>query len=394
MEPKSHTIRNIIIISTLVLVIVAAWYASQPELPVVTIATADTGTVESIVANTRAGTVKACRRARLAPATGGQIKDLPVHIGSLVKKGDILFEIWNEDLRARLVLANQESRAVKAGAKEQCVTAEVSEHEAERLTKLLRQKLSSEEAADRAVGEARARRAGCMAALENVKVSDAKRDVIQVDLDRTIMRAPFDGIVAEVNGEVGEFVTPSPIGIATLPVVDLIDNTCLYVTAPIDEVDAPAIRAGMETRITLDAFKQHHFPGKVRRVAPYVQDIAKQARTVDIEVDFSNVVGTHNLLPGYSADTEVILAIRENVVRIPSEAIFDVDHVLVYRPDSQTLENKQIKSGASNWVVTEILSGLAPGDKVVTSAKREGLADGTAVIAEMASDSIAGKRKE
>ena len=60
-----------------------------------------------------------------------------------------------------------------------------------------------------------------------------------------MLTAPFDGVVAEVNAELGEYVTPSPPGIPTPPAVDLIDDRCLYVTAPIDEVDAPEIRTGM-----------------------------------------------------------------------------------------------------------------------------------------------------
>ena len=74
-------------------------------------------------------------------------------------------------------------------------------------------------------------------------------------LDKTRLTAPFGGTVAEINGELGEFVTPSPIGVPTPPAVDLIDTTSLYVSAPIDEVDAPDIRADMAAHISLDAFR-------------------------------------------------------------------------------------------------------------------------------------------
>ena len=73
--------------------------------------------------------------------------------------------------------------------------------------------------------------------------------------------------IAEVNGELGEYVTPSPVGIPTPPAIDLIDTQCLYISAPIDEVDAPEIRAGMAARISLDAFSKQFFHGHVRRVA-------------------------------------------------------------------------------------------------------------------------------
>ena len=383
MEKQHHPVRIIIIISIIVLLAVAGWYFSRPKPPLVNIGRVDQGKVEAIVANTRAGTVKACRRAKLSPpALGGQIERLPVREGSEVKKNDVLFEIWNDDLRAQLALAKQQALATKASARERCVNADVAEREAQRQTKLLKQKLTSEENADQAHGRALAARAACIAANESTKVSEEQVNVVQVNLDRTIIRAPFDGIVAQVNGEIGEFVTPQPIGVATPPAIDLIDNSCLYVTAPIDEVDAPQIKTGMQTRITLDAFKNFPFPGKVRRIAPYVLDIEKQARTVDIEVDFANMIGPQSLMPGYSADVEVILNVKESVTRVPTEAIFDNDHVLVYHSDSGTLEDRQIKKGISNWVYTEVLSGLKANDKVVTSAKREGLVDGVAVRVE------------
>ena len=77
----------------------------------------------------------------------------------------------------------------------------------------------------------------------------------QVLLEETYLRAPFAGIVAEINGEIGEYVTPSPPGVATPPAVDLIDYSCLYVTAPIDEVDAGDLHTGLPARVSLDAFR-------------------------------------------------------------------------------------------------------------------------------------------
>jgi HlyD family secretion protein len=376
-----HMKKSKIIILAIAVAIVASliWYFTRPNPLAVTVSTVETGKVESVVANTRAGTIKACRRARLAPATGGQIDKLPVTEGQKVEAQQVLVEMWNEDLQAQLLLAKQEAVAAKARAKETCVRADVAQREANRQEKLAKQKLASEEDVDRAAGNAQATRAACVAANDSSKVAEAQINVIQVALNRTILRAPFAGIIAEVNGEVGEFVTPSPVGIPTLPAVDLIDNTCIFVAAPIDEVDVPAIKPGMPTRITLDAFKQHPFPGKVRRVAPYVQDIETQARTVDIEVDFDHVIGEQNLMPGYSADVEIILDVKTDTLRIPTEAVLEGNEVYVVNPEDNTLEKRKITTGLSNWIHTEVLSGLAQNETIVTSALLEGLTDGLEV---------------
>ncbi|MCK5092694.1 MAG: biotin/lipoyl-binding protein, partial [Gammaproteobacteria bacterium] len=123
-------------IGILLLAAVAIWYVSRPKPVRVVLKVVEKGRVESTVTNTRAGTVQACRRARLSPATGGQIAKLPVHEGDRVKAGQILLEIWNEDLAAQLHHAQRQAEASRARADEACVTAEVAEHEAERLTKL------------------------------------------------------------------------------------------------------------------------------------------------------------------------------------------------------------------------------------------------------------------
>src|SRR5690606_24405190 len=111
----------------------------------------------------------------------------------------------------------------------------LAEREAQRQRELLDEGASSGERVDRADSEARAARAAERAAAAAAVVSQRQIDVVDAQIERTIVRAPFAGIVAEVNGEVGEFATPSPVGIPTPPAVDLIDDGAPYVTAPIDE---------------------------------------------------------------------------------------------------------------------------------------------------------------
>jgi len=372
--------RRIVIAAAVIAAIAAlAWWITRPKPVEVIVKSIDRGTVEQTVANTRAGTVKACRRAGLAPGTGGQIARLPVHEGDRVRAGQVLLELWNDDLAAQLRLAENEAEATRAKAEEACVSADVAQRESARQKKLLAQRLTSEEAADRAEGQALASQAACRAARSTITVGDAKVQVAEAALERTRLRAPFDGTVAEVNGELGEFTTPSPVGIPTLPAVDLVDISCLYVLAPIDEVDSPQVRTGMTARITLDAYSGRSFDGHVRRVAPYVLDLEKQARTVDIEIEFAAPGELLNLLPGYSADAEVIVTTRDDVVRAPSEAILEGNRVYVFNKTEGALEVRKIKSGISNWVFTEVREGLAPGDRVVTSVDREGVADGALV---------------
>jgi HlyD family secretion protein len=356
----------------------AALWLGRPEPIPVEVVEVGRGTVAETVTNTRAGTVKACQRAKLAPPAGGQIARLPVKKGDRVAAGQVLLELWNDDIRAQLAVTERDAAAARARREEACVSAKVARRESNRLASLVERKLVSTELAERAEGEADAREAACRASAEQVRVSEARIDAARATLERTLLRAPFAGTVAEINGEIGEFVTPSPVGIPTPPAVDVVDTSCIYITAPIDEVDAPRVREGMPARVTLDAFRDRSFKAHVRRVAPYVIDTEKQARTVEVEAEIDEL-GDALLLPGYSADVEVILAERADVLRVPTRALIEGKRVYVL--EDGTVRSRDVTTGIGNWEYAEVTAGIDAGAQVVVSIDREGLADGVPAVA-------------
>ncbi len=354
-------------------------YLTREQPIKVTVQTVERGLVEATVSNTRAGTVKARKRADLTPPIGGQIATLNVRKADKVKAGQVLLTLWNKDLEAENRLAESEVTAAEATLKEACLLADLAERQARRQKDLIKTRATSAANLDEAISEAQAKRAGCVAATARRAVSIARVEAAKATLERTVLTAPFDGIVAEVNGEIGEYLTPSPPGIATLPAVDLINMDSLYVAAPIDEIDAAQIRVGMAVRISLDAFPKRYFPGRVHSISPYVLEIAKQARTVEIEADFAPHSAPDNLLAGYSADVEIIIDTRADTVRVPSEALMADGTVYLFDPASHRISKKKITAGLANWKFTEISAGLAPGEQVVTSIDRKGLKDGALV---------------
>ncbi len=354
----------------------AIWYTGRPKPVRVVVMPVERGLVEQTVANTRAGTVKACRRAKLSPSAGGQIATLSVQEGDQVKAGTLLLELWNKDLKAEIELNESETRASIARARAACLQSEVAKREADRLVRLSKTGAVSEDTVDKAVTSAKAGQADCESANATARVSEARIGVNRAMLERTRLVAPFDGVVAEVNGELNEYVTPSPVGVPTPPAVDLIDDSCFYVAAPIDEVDAPRIQFEMPARISLDAFGDRRFPGRVHRIAPYVLDVEKQARTVEVEVEFTQAEDLRQLLAGYSADVEIILDAHTDTLRIPSEAVLEGNRVFVFMPGDELLEERKIKTGMANWDWTEVIEGLKQGEQVVTSLDRKGIEDG------------------
>ena len=318
--------------------------------------------VEKTVSNTRAGTIDACRRSKMSPAAAGQISVLHVKEGDSVKEGDILLELWNKETKARVTASERSSDQA-------CIVSAKAERDASRANELYAKGLTSEEAKETAVANAESTMAACNAAVAQVEVTKAS-------LERTMLIAPFDGIVAEIEGKLGEYVTPSPVGVATKPTLDLIDNSCLYIKAPIDEIDAPDVRSGMKAKITMDAFGEEEFLATVTRVAPYVLDLERQARTVEIEATFDNP--QQYLLPGYSADVTIIIDSSEETLGLPTQAIMRGDKVYVIGDDN-VIENRQLETGLSNWEFTEVLSGLELDDRIVLSVDRTGVKDSAKV---------------
>lgn len=380
--PSSSLVRRLSIAFVIILLLAAAgWWTTRPKPIAVVFKEVGLGKVESTIANTRAGTVEACQRTKLSTTLGGRIEVLAVKEGEKVKKGQLLLKLWNDDQQAQTSLALSQVETARKHVAEACTLAANAESEARRQTDLRAKGFVSSSKEETARAEADARRAGCDAAKAEVVQGQMRVNATRVEQGRTVLYAPFAGTVAKIVGEVGEYSTPSPPGVPMPPAIDLIDETCLYIKAPMDEVDAPKILTGQPVRIRLDALPKQTFPGRVKRVAPYVSAVEKQSRTVDIEATFDQPEAADRLLVGYSADVEVILVVRDNVVRVPTSALLEGGRVLVARADG-TLEERRIRAGLANWEYTEVLEGLAAGERVVTSLEREGVKAGAHVVAD------------
>jgi HlyD family secretion protein len=374
-------VKKLIALLFLVAVAVALLsYMGKKPPPSVTLHTVSSGTVEKTVSNTRAGTVEACRRSKLSMPIGGRVSELHVDEGDRVEAGQVLLSLWNKDRKAMKAQAQAQLLASRHHAEQVCVESDNTAREARRLETLLTKKLASREATE--LGRTRAQAGGfaCQAARDEEQVAQANLEMNSALLEETYLRAPFAGVVAQINGEIGEYVTPSPPGVATPPAVDLIDYSCLYVTAPIDEVDAGELQQGQPVRVSLDAFRGESFAGTVNRIAPYVLDIEKQARTAEIDVVFDDPALRSRLLVGYSADIDIILETHDKVLRVPSEAVMENNKVYRYNRQSSTLELVAIEVGLRNWNFTEVTANLTAGDEIVLSLDVPGLAEGLEVV--------------
>ncbi|MCX0429289.1 efflux RND transporter periplasmic adaptor subunit [Aeromonas veronii] len=338
----------------------ALWWRPQPTP--IRLAEVGRGDVLVTVVNTRAGTIKSCQRAGLSLPGGGVVEQIAVKAGDRVARGDLLLTLWSDDIHADLARARAQQALGKTQREERCSEAAYYEREANRLATLLAKNLTSRTLAEQAQNLADTRRYVCQASRQQERVDEAQVAQVEARLSERRLLAPFAGVVAEVNSKLGEYMTPSPPGVAMPPVIDLIDDRCLYVSAPIDEVDAARLKVGQSARVLLDAMPGRDFAATVTRIAPYVKELEKQARTVEVEAALTALPTDVPLLIGYSADLEVEVTRATDVLRVAASSRADDGSVL--RLEGDTLVRVMPRWGVENWNWIEVAEGLAAGDRL------------------------------
>jgi HlyD family secretion protein len=335
------------------------------------------GLVEETVTNSKAGTVKVRRRANLSPQIGGQVVYLGGKEGERVKAGDLLMRLDDSELKANLALAERALQSSRANTEEACLAAQLAKRELNRNQELNKQGIVPDAILDQLANKSEVAQATCDAGKAEVKRAEAAVEVARASWSKTELRSPFDGIIVQVTAELGEYVTPSPPGVPIPPVIDILDDQSIYVEAPMDETETGKLRKGLPVRISLDPYPDQTFPGILTRVGSFIRDVEGQNRTVDIEAEFEDKDFVKKLLAGTSADIEVILNKKDNVLRIPTYSLMEGNKVLVVEGDK--LVSRKIQPGLRNWEFVEVNDGLKEGERITLSLDRVDVKEGALV---------------
>lgn len=380
---KTWLVRLLILATIALAVILLRQTVFAPEPVTVRVAQAARGRVESTVTNSQAGTVRARRRAGLSTGVAGIVMALEIERGDRVSAGQTLLRLDDRTQRSELLRAERQLDLSRARHGRACLSAERSRREWERNKELSTSDgIVSVDRLDALKTAYDLATADCQVASAEVDLATATVAVARAEHEKTVLIAPFDAIVADVAVEVGEWVTPSVPLMAAPDLIDAIDPTSLYISAPMDEVDARLLAQGQPVRATIDPYPGRAFPGRIVRIAPYVLDVEKQNRTLEVEVELDDEAFAATLLPGTSADIEVILEVKDDVLRIPSFALMPDSRVLVFEDSS--LFERRVEVGIRNWDWTEIVEGLREGEALVTNLDRSEVSAGTEAVVEEA----------
>lgn len=194
----------------------------------------------------------------------------------------------------------------------------------------------------------------------SVKMTELQLDQAEAELDKTIIAASFDGVVAAVYIREGQQLSAMTYA---NPAICLIDPGEIKLSGVIDEIDVPKVKLGQEAIITLDALPDKEVKGRVTFISP--------ASTVQTGVVFYKTTITlenpdEELKDGMSASAEIILEQHDDVLLIPNRAIQgSLEKPWVQVVTNGQIEERQISMGLTDGVYTEVLSGLEEGEEVV-----------------------------
>jgi HlyD family secretion protein len=331
---------------------------------------------------TATGTLNPVVNVQVGSQVSGNIAKLFVDFNSQVKAGQVVAQIDPALFQATVTQTEGDVASAQAAL-------ELAKINATRTQELFARKTSSQADLDQAT-------ANLHTAEANVKIKQGALDKARADLDHCTITSPIDGVVISRSVDVGQTVAAS----LQAPVIFAIANdlTKMQIDANVAEADVGVVKIDQNVDFTVDAFPMETFHGKVVQVrnAPI---------TVQNVVTYDTVIGVSNpelkLKPGMTANVSIIIAHKDDVLQIKNAALRyrppnatpapvetrktisragrpSAGHggsaqqgaqrtVYVLPPGVGRPESRQIKSGISDGIVTEVVEGLKEGDRVVTA---------------------------
>ena len=373
-------IGRVVVILTLIVGVVVArrlW----PEQPLrIRAAAVSAGKVRDVVSSATAGEVAPENRATLRAELGGQVVAVSKRRGDRVSKSELVVRIDPTDLEVKLRQAQAAVSTAEAQVQQAAARVETIKRQSDRAQKLLAGGAGTAQVSEDAA-------AALLEASRALQTASSQREQAQAQLlaarvarSKVDLGAPFDGLLTDVYVQLGDSVAPGA------PVLQIIDDSRLHVDATIDEADVARVRPGQSAELHLDALPERNIAGKVVRTDPSVKRDLKGARTLTVEVEVTDLglARAAGLLPGMSANVEILVAEKSGVLTVASNHIVGRGlnrfvYALVPEGRYHRVRKRPVEVGISNWERSEVVKGVVAGELVAASLNEKGLDDGVLV---------------
>ena len=336
---------------------------------------------QSITVLNATGYAVAQRKASLSSKATGRLEWLGVLEGSSVKQGEVLARLESRDVSASLQQANANVQVAQANLEQGQAELLDAERAFARSQQLLAQKFVSDANHDVAQARLTRARAAISAMRAAISSAQANRQVAQVALDQTQIKAPFDGVILTKNANVGDNITPFSSAVDSKgAVVTIADMATLEVEADVSESSLAKIKPEQACEIQLDAYPELRLAGRVSRIVPTL-DRAKA--TLLVKVRF--LEHDARVLPDMSAKVAFLSrkltpADKQSYLSVPANAIAQrANQTLVFVVRADKVQALAVTLGQrENETVAVHNPKLKVGDKVVLKPT-PALQDGGAV---------------
>jgi HlyD family secretion protein len=304
-----------------VLMIVVVVQSKKGAKPItVTVEKAAIRTITQIVSAT--GKVYPETEVKLSPEVSGEIVELPVKEGDVVRRGQLLFKINPQLSRTQVEQAQSALSAAKAASlrakAEQLRTAE----EYRRAEQLFAQKLISETEYLAAKTNAEVAKANAEAALFDVERLQSQLKQAREQLSRTVVTSPINGTVTVLSAKLGERVVGS-IQMAGTEILRVADLSVMEMRVDVNENDIVNVKLGDTARITIDAYPNRKFTGIVREIAnaAKTKGLGTQEEVTNFEVKIRILDHNGRLRPGMSGSTDIETFTAKDVLSVPIQSV-------------------------------------------------------------------------
>jgi HlyD family secretion protein len=340
------------------------------------------------------GKIEPRAKAQVKSKASGIVKKILVDYGDMVREGQVLVELDKEELEARVREARATLLAAQASEQSSLASFERNKAEAEgpdvpfmksameRARKLHQQGLMAQSVLEDAEKLYQLALNKQMIALRNISVTRAEMaktkaqvaqtqaalDRAEEDLRNSTIISPMNGLVLSRDVQVGDAVSSILVlGSQATLVMTIGDVSDVYVLGKVGEADISKVYMHQPARISVESLKEKKFAGKVTKISPLGVE-KDNVTTFEVRVSIRNATG--ELKSNMSANAEIILEEKKNVLMIPESAIlYEAGHnAFVEMPDAAAEKGRRkaaVKLGISNGVKTELLAGLKEKQKVI-----------------------------
>jgi RND family efflux transporter MFP subunit len=371
----------------------AAWFFGLRQAPAAEVRTAVAREAQSREAATvlnASGYVTARRQATVSAKFTGRVTEVLIEEGMQVEEGQVLARLDDSNLRPALALADAQLVSAQRGAQETEALLTEAHLNLERSTQLVERKLASEAELDRSRALARSLEAQLERKQADVEVAARQVDIYRQQLEDSIIRAPFAGVVVAKNAQPGEMISPVSAGggFTRTGIGTIVDMASLEIEIDVNEAYINRVNSGQAVVATLDAYPDWKIPCHVIAIIPTAD---RQRATVGVRVGFDAL--DPRILPdmgvkvafqdaGADADRRAAEGADPRTasgVLVPAGAIRqDQGHAYVFVVRGGVAERRAVAPAVERNGSVLVQSGLTPGENVVIEGPSN-LVDGAAV---------------